>query len=117
MPMRLEADRWNRYLKALMTKLQGRARQYLFRHREDYPQQTCCLCGAADTQAFYATYDRPPVVTWFCQSCHKEADQHRGSLYDQLRRHGVPVISWEEWKSGQRPAPKAKKKPANNRYK
>lgn len=107
---RLEAERWNRYLKQEMTKLQNRARQYVFKHREDYVRQTCCLCGEADTSAFYVTYEEKPMVTWFCQRCHKEHSQLRGSLYDQLRRHHIPVISWEEWKNGQRPEVRKPKK-------
>lgn len=107
--MKLEAERWNRYIRKLIAKLQNRARQYVFKHKDEYVRTTCPLCGEADTIAFYVTYDEKPIVTWLCHRCHKESSHCRGSLYDQLRNHHVPVISWEEWKNGQRPDTHSKK--------
>lgn len=110
--MRNLAYNWNSYLKQLMKALQNKARQKVFKGLKDgtYVRTVCVLCGDADTSAFYASYEKQPQITWFCQSCHKEQSQNRGSIYDQLVRHGVPVISWEEWKNGLRPAAKIKKR-------
>jgi hypothetical protein len=99
--LRTAADQWKQYLKGLMTALQNRARQEVFKAKLFAGR--CKLCGNTDTSKFYVTYDSPPQVMDLCQSHHKEMSQHRGSVYDQLVRHGVKVLSWEEWKNGTRP--------------
>jgi hypothetical protein len=99
---RHQAYMWNNYLKRLMTKLQNRARQEIFKQRLIKPP--CKLCGEMDVQWFYVDYGSPPTVMSLCQRCHKDASQRRGSLYDQLKRNGIEVISWEEWKNDVRPA-------------
>ena len=88
------------YLKKLMAKLQNSARQKLFRMK--IPRQPCKLCGEVDVSAFFIDYSAPNWI-WLCQRCHKDNSQTRGTIYDQLLRHGVPVISWEDWKNGTRP--------------
>ena len=94
------AANYKRYLAGLMSKLQNKARQAM--HRSDPYYGRCHLCQNTDTSKFYVSYD--PVQTIdLCQSCHKNASQHRGSVYDQLVRHGISVLSWEDWKNGQRP--------------
>lgn len=112
-----EAYLWNTYLKGLMRKLMNNARQKVFQGQKvgKYQRTTCPLCGEADTQAFYVSYEAEPQVMWLCLRCHKEHSLTRGSIYDQLKRHNVPVISWEEWLNGKRPDPAAKKKPKNPR--
>lgn len=102
-----EAYLWNQYLKGLMKALQNRARQEVFKMRLFAGR--CQLCGNTDTSKFYVTYDSPPQTMDLCQSHHKEMSQHRGSIYDQLVRHGLKPISWEEWKNGLRPDPGAGK--------
>lgn len=106
-----DAYLWNQYLKGLMSKLQNRARQWLFRERPGTGR--CFICKDADVSAFFVSYGdikkgEKPEFMWLCQVHHKEHSQHRGSVYDQLVRHGIEVISWEEWKAGKRP-PRSKK--------
>jgi hypothetical protein len=96
-----EAYKWNTYLKGEMKKLQNRARQLIFKSRPYLG--TCLICQEADTSWFYVDYGNPPQVLALCQKHHKEYSQMRGSLYDQLSRHGLKPISWEEWKNGLRP--------------
>lgn len=90
------------YLKKLMSKLQNSARQKLFKMKPK--PMPCKLCGEMDVSAFFVDYSAPNWI-WLCQRCHKEHSQSRGSIYDQLVRHGIPVISWEDWKNGIRPVP------------
>lgn len=98
-PMNLQTaiDCYKRYLAAHMRALQNKARQAVHRSQPYYGR--CKLCGNTDTSKFYVDYGTPPQVIDLCQSCHKEASQHRGTIYDQLIRHGVPVLSWEEWRN------------------
>jgi hypothetical protein len=106
--VRTAAEQWNAYLKKLMTALQNKARQYVFKHKPFHG--SCIECGENDTLKFYVDYDNPPQTIDLCQSHHKEYAQRRGTIYDQLVRHGLKPISWEEWKNGARPADKESKK-------
>ena len=99
--LKTSADLYKAYLKGLMTKLQNAARQAIFRSRPFLGR--CALCDDAETSWFYVDYGNPPQVMALCHTHHKEMSQHRGSVYDQLKRHGVDVLSWEEWKNGMRP--------------
>jgi hypothetical protein len=101
--MQTAAEQWNMYLKGLMKILQNRARQEVFKSK--LYAGRCKLCGNTDTSRFYVTYDSPPQTMDLCQAHHKEMSQHRGSIYDQLVRHDLKPISWEDWKNGVRPAP------------
>ena len=96
-----EAHLWNQYLKGLMKSLQNAARQAVFRSKPFHG--SCIVCGENDTLKFYVDYGTPPQPIDLCQRHHKEYSQLRGSIYDQLVRHGVKVLSWEEWKNGSRP--------------
>lgn len=96
------AYQWNQYIKKLFGKLQNTGRQKLFKMKPK--PMPCKLCGETDVSAFFLDYSAPDWI-WLCQRCHKEHSQRRGSAYDQLVRHKVPVISWEDWKNGIRPTP------------
>ncbi len=95
-----QAYLWNTHLKKEMTKLQNKARQWLFKAK--HKRKPCVVCGEMDVSAFFVDYNEPQYM-WLCQKCHKEHSQMRGSIYDQLVRHKIPVISWEDWKNGVRP--------------
>ena len=101
--LKTAAHQWNTYLKGEMKKLQNRARQEVFKTRPYLGK--CVLCGETDTSWFYLCYDSPPQIMALCQSHHKEYSQMRGSIYEQLVRHGLEPISWEEWKNGLRLRP------------
>lgn len=98
--LKTAADLYKQYLKGLMTTLQNKARQAIFRSRPYLGR--CAICEDAETTWFYVSYDSPPQVMAMCHTHHKEYSQLRGSIYDQLVKHGVEVISWEEWKNGKR---------------
>ena len=94
------AQQYKMYLAKEMTTLQNKARQWVFRNRPFLGR--CKICDECDTLWFYVSYENPPQIMALCQSHHKEAAQHRGSVYDQLVRHEVEVLTWEQWKSGMR---------------
>ena len=100
------AGLYKRYLAGLMTALQNAARQYTFRN--GIKPGPCIQCGEMHTSWFYVDYGKPPQKVSLCQSHHKEMSQTRGSIYDQLVRHGLQVISWEDWKNGIRPETRSK---------
>jgi len=99
--LRTAAAQYKQYLADLMKKLQNAARQHVFRSRPFLGR--CAVCGEAETTWFYVSYESPPQIMAMCHSHHKEYSQMRGSIYDQLVKHGIQVLSWEEWKSGLRP--------------
>ncbi len=94
------AYQWNHYIKKLFAKLQNVGRQKLFKLKPK--PKPCIICEETDVSAFFLDYQTPEYI-WLCQRCHKEHSQRRGSAYDQLVRHGIAVISWEDWKNGIRP--------------
>lgn len=100
------AYEWNNYLKGMMKNLQNSARQFVFRNKP--PRKPCFICGECDVSAFFLDYLKPEWI-WLCQSHHKSESHNRGSIYDQLVRHSLKPISWEDWKAGARPEKKVKK--------
>jgi len=93
------AYQYKAYLAAEMRKLQNAARQAIFRSRPYLGR--CIVCDECDTLWFYVDYTKPQVIA-LCQRCHKEHSQRRGTIYDQLARHGLDIITWEDWKNGKR---------------
>lgn len=104
--LKVQADLYKMYLKGLMTSLQNAARQAVFRAKPYHG--SCFVCGENDTSKFYVDYGNPPQTMDLCQAHHKEYSQMRGTIYDQLKRHGIDVLSWEDWKNGMRPVKAAK---------
>lgn len=94
------AHGYKRYLAGLMTALQNAARQSTFRNGNK--PGPCIQCGEMHTSWFYLFYNPVQVVS-MCQSHHKEMSQTRGSIAAQLKKHGINIIEWEDWKNGIRP--------------